>query len=350
MTESQSISCKNWLLQSYNPDATLADRYDILSHVSATWFSQDQKYGINGGVRDSIVITGSYTPEQPDNADCYVLESKGLAFNFPYYKRVQDVTIRGRPVFDSFDGADGEFLCFNGRRWIAIKHNTVDCLVECDPYVDDSCLVDCLKQFDPFLSEYSVHLISERMKLRTADDTWIPTDGLIWYESSGTNHSASPKIEDESFAESITRIPDLLNWVENRIASDADLLEAQLLFTQSSRLQCRCSVQDSEDIKRYQDELECSKGKSLWVDLKTDNYPEETIFTISEVDDERSFELGVNRRLRAIVSECNCKFCTIKCHRPVFMATGCHRYAGEICKLYIQHMHSRECLCSSNPF
>jgi hypothetical protein len=281
--------CNKWTMKSYKSDASKTDAYDILTHASESWFAKDLNGIAEEGVLESIGILGSFVLADPAGSECDILKSEGVAFPIPLYNRLKNVAVSGRPVFYADDESLGEYVFFDGRRWIIVNERDLhlDCLPDCGTQANStSCKVDCLQTFDPFASNYTVRLISDPMDLRTTSDTWIPTDALTWYQATGSGSSSTPNIGRASQAETIQKVQALLEVVALKQATPEELAEAEALFTQSSSLGCQCQATD--DACKQQNE--CPGGSSLLIDLNTDSYGNETSFFLLDIDSYNIYE------------------------------------------------------------
>eukprot|EP00980_Cylindrotheca_fusiformis_P016234 scaffold4825_cov132-Cylindrotheca_fusiformis.AAC.11 len=289
--EEMSTPCKTWSMKSYKADSSNADAYDILSHASATWFAKDLNGLVEDGVVENIGIYDSFILAESAETDCNVLESRGLAFHFPLYSRLGEVLFGSRPVFYAGDSLSGEYVLFNGRRWIVVEESSIqlDCLQGCNLQATPlSCRADCLMLLDLFASNYTVRLISDPMDLRTSSDTWIPTEELIWYLAKGSGSSSAPDVDKVSVAQAIKDVPQLLDAVTAKQATAEQLIEAEGLFVQSSSLGCSCNRNDDECERK----TACANGSSLLIDLVTDGKGNETKFFILDVDSYAAFADG----------------------------------------------------------
>eukprot|EP00980_Cylindrotheca_fusiformis_P018198 scaffold5889_cov115-Cylindrotheca_fusiformis.AAC.5 len=276
--------CSTWTMKSYKADAANADAYDIVSHSAASWFAKDLNSLVKDGVADNIRILGSFKLAASAQTDCELMEATGAAFPFPFYSRLDNLLVGNRPAFYAGDNLSGEYVLFNGRRWIVVVESSLqlECLPGCDSQANPlSCRASCLKSLDLFTSNYTVRLISDPMDLRTTSDTWLPTEDLIWYQAKGSGSSAAPDIDKISLAQSIREIPLLLNAVSSKQATPEQLAEAEGLFVQSSSIGCSCQANDDQCKATYF----CPDGSTqLLIDLNTDEYGEETIFFMLDVD------------------------------------------------------------------
>jgi hypothetical protein len=179
-----------------------------LTHASASWFAKDRSGIVEDGVLESIGILGSFVLVNPAGSECDILKSEGAAFPLPMYKRLENVAVSGRPVFYATDERLGEYVFFDGRRWIVVEESDLD----------------------PFTSNYTVRLISGPMDFRTTSDTWIPTDALTWYQATGSGSSSKPDIDRVSLAETIQNVQALLEVAVLKQATPEQLAEADALL------------------------------------------------------------------------------------------------------------------------
>eukprot|EP00980_Cylindrotheca_fusiformis_P016232 scaffold4825_cov132-Cylindrotheca_fusiformis.AAC.9 len=273
--------CTEWTLKSFKAGSTSVDAYDLLYHSAATWFAKDPNDLVEEGVLEKIGIFQLSQLAAPPEADCDILEARGLVFSFPFYSRLENVTVGNRPAFYGGDRTSGEYVLFDGRRWTVINESDLQlsCLPGCSAQADPlPCRADCLMSFDLFASNYTVRLISDPMDVKTTSDTWIPTTDLIWYVAKGSGRAASPKTRKASLAETIENIELLLLAVRGNSASPEQLAEAEALFAQSSSLDCRCRSSDEICIEQ----ATCPQGSSLLIDLNTDAEGENTSFFLIE--------------------------------------------------------------------
>eukprot|EP00980_Cylindrotheca_fusiformis_P017420 scaffold5418_cov107-Cylindrotheca_fusiformis.AAC.1 len=287
--DNMNTPCSKWTLKSYKADASNADAYDIVSHSAASWFAKDLNSLVEDGVADDIRILPSFKLAGSSQMDCEAMEATGLAFPFPFYSRLDNLLVGNRPAFYASDNLSGEFVLFNGRRWIVVEESSVEleCLPGCDSQANPlECKASCLKSLDLFTSKYTVRLISDPMDLRTTSDTWIPTEELIWYTAEGSGSSAAPDVDKISLAQSLQETPALLDAVASKKATPEQLEEAASLFVQSSSMGCNCQAYD-DDCKPVRF---CPDGSpQLLIDLVTDDFGEETSFFMLDVDSYATF-------------------------------------------------------------
>jgi hypothetical protein len=276
--------CENWSMKSYKPNDNFADeKYDLMTHSAEIWFGRDDaEIDREGdGFFEVLNILTDYDPEKQETEKCQILRSEGIAFRFPFYNRLENIVIASRPVFHNFDLVDsrdrvsssGEYIIFNGRRWLVIKNENlgVGCIDGCGKgnSTSNACLKECLEgRFDPYSTKYNVSFISDPMDLETREDTWTPTSRLGWYLAIGDGRDAEPDTDLKSLAKSITDIENVLDAIESNTATDDQKEDANALFVESSTLKCHCP----KESKICQDKLRCPDKDSLWIELKTDSH------------------------------------------------------------------------------
>eukprot|EP00526_Cylindrotheca_closterium_P002841 CAMPEP_0113601178 /NCGR_PEP_ID=MMETSP0017_2-20120614/92_1 /TAXON_ID=2856 /ORGANISM="Cylindrotheca closterium" /LENGTH=988 /DNA_ID=CAMNT_0000509457 /DNA_START=15 /DNA_END=2981 /DNA_ORIENTATION=+ /assembly_acc=CAM_ASM_000147 len=271
--------CNKWSIRSFKADALNTDAYDILAHATTEWFAKDTQSISSSGVLESIQFLVDFDPNAID-VGCRALSPTGSVFAAPMYERVEDVKIRDRPVYYGPTAEGGEFIIYNGGRWLTLKKGAMpDCAANCTIPDTVKCIPTCLQKFDPYQSNYTVLWISDPMDLRTNSDTWIPTTALNWNKASsdGNGNAATPVIDAKSFLEKYNEWPQIVREAESREATEEQIDNAKSLFLQSAKLSCACK----DDGTGCEAILRCSNGGTrVWVDVKTDPYPEETCVAI----------------------------------------------------------------------
>lgn len=280
--------CDNWTLKSFKAVPESIDEYDILAHSTDLWFAKDEKNISKDGILETVLFLGSFVPVEHVDLVCKDLGSEGFVFTFPVYEQL-DIFIGDRPVYyadaELLDSeVNGEYIIYNGRRWLAIREKDLhlDCISECSrTLIDATCRTKCLQSFDLFASNYTVHLISDPLDLRTTDDTWVPTDELRWYVAEGHGRASRPHIVKQNLVAQLDEIPAILAAGSAKNATNQELLEMEELFVPSANLHCECDEKHEEDCLGI---LYCPDGgMKVWIDLKTDSHAHEIHFLATEL-------------------------------------------------------------------
>ncbi|KAL3929047.1 MAG: hypothetical protein SGBAC_012383, partial [Bacillariaceae sp.] len=281
--------CEQWTLKSYKASPEAIDAYDILAHSTDLWFAKDEKNISKDGVLETVQFLGSFVPVEHVDLVCDDLGSEGFVFAFPIYERL-DIFIGDRPVYyaDSElleSEVNGEYIIYSGRRWLAIREKDLhlDCIADCSrTSIDAGCRSNCLRSFDLYASNYTVHLISDPLDLRTTTDTWVPTDELRWYAAEGHGRSSKPHIVKKTLLAHIQEIPLVLEAGSAKNATYQELAEMEELFVPSANLHCECDDKHKEDCNGI---MYCPDGGTkVWIDLKTDSHAHEIHFLATELE------------------------------------------------------------------
>jgi hypothetical protein len=191
------LNCKDWVLQGIHDEPKQSGRYDVLSYSSANWFARDPKAERTIALRDEVTMMKSFNVAEYKEEEHEILESSGLPFDYSYYELVVGLRINDRPVYNASHEESGEFVAFNGYRWILVKYEDYEC-ISCEDEEGSKCLNGCLSAFDPFYSSYKAQLISNPMTLQTSSDTWVPSDGLVWFTAKGESSGTQPADVEEN--------------------------------------------------------------------------------------------------------------------------------------------------------
>ncbi|CAJ1933014.1 unnamed protein product [Cylindrotheca closterium] len=281
--------CDRWTLRSFKANSANIDAYDILTHSTDLWFAKDEKNISKDGVLETVEFLASFVPVEHVELNCKDLGSEGFVFTFPIYERL-DIFIGDRPVYYADaelleNEVNGEYIIFSGRRWLAIRERELhlDCISGCSrTSIDAQCRTECLRSFDLYASNYTVHLISDPLDLRTTTDTWVPTDDLRWYVAEGHGRASKPHIVKQNLFAQIDGIPAVLEAGSAKNATYQQLTEMEELFVPSANLHCECDDKHEEDCYGI---LYCPDGGTkVWIDLKTDSHAHEIHFLVTELD------------------------------------------------------------------
>ncbi|CAJ1937139.1 unnamed protein product [Cylindrotheca closterium] len=281
--------CDQWTLRSFKSSSANIDAYDILTHSTDPWFAKDERNISKDGILETVQFLASFVPAEHVDLVCNDLGSEGFAFTFPLYERL-DIFIGDRPVYYADaelleDEVNGEYIMYSGRRWLAIKEKSLhlDCISGCSrTSLDVECRTECLRSFDLYASNYTVHLISDPLDLRTTADTWVPTDELRWYAAEGHGRASKPHIVKKTLLQHIQDIPVVLEAGSAKNATFQQLAEMEELFVPSANLHCACDDKHEEDCHGI---LYCPDGGTkVWIDLKTDSHAHEIHFLVTELD------------------------------------------------------------------
>eukprot|EP00526_Cylindrotheca_closterium_P000026 CAMPEP_0113614218 /NCGR_PEP_ID=MMETSP0017_2-20120614/7048_1 /TAXON_ID=2856 /ORGANISM="Cylindrotheca closterium" /LENGTH=872 /DNA_ID=CAMNT_0000523369 /DNA_START=40 /DNA_END=2658 /DNA_ORIENTATION=+ /assembly_acc=CAM_ASM_000147 len=281
--------CDQWTLKSFKASSQDIDAYDILAHSTDLWFAKDEKNISKDGVLEVVQFLASFVPVEHFDLVCNDLASIGFVFTFPIYERL-DIFIGDRPVYYADtelleNEVNGEYIIYSGRRWLAIREKDLhlDCISNCSrTSIDAECRTECLRSFDLYASNYTVHLISDPLDLRTNADTWVPTDDLRWYVAEGHGRSSKPHIVKQNLVAQLDSIPTVLEAGSAKNATYQELVELEELFVPSANLHCECDDKHEEDCYGI---LYCPDGGTkVWIDLKTDSHAHEIHFLVTELE------------------------------------------------------------------
>lgn len=303
-----------WTLKSNKPDAIQSDEFDLLSHDGFSWYARSRTSLTRSVLTDEIylgVLGDQLTVEESEMTDqtCCALHPTGLVFAHPFYKVLQGAVVARRPVFYNlgqpfntvYGKKDGEFIMFNGLRWMIVKENRIDltCLdnesfdgchngaikdLQSDEYT--SCIVNCINTFDPYKTRYHVHMMSDTMQLKTSGDTYFPTSVLAWHYANGEvqGRKAHPFLIEKSIVEQIEQKEWTLEKVQTICSSESEVLDnacrteeqienAKQLFISSSGLQCYSDRSFDGTSNNCKPLVGCD-GLPTWIEVVTDNHPE----------------------------------------------------------------------------
>mmetsp|Transcript_34558 Transcript_34558/g.83790 ORF Transcript_34558/g.83790 Transcript_34558/m.83790 type:complete len:562 (-) Transcript_34558:65-1750(-) len=282
------LSCDHRIVRGLKDEPKLKDMYDILTYSSSKWFARNPKED-QTALSDTItMIKSPKTSQYLRNGQEYdTLESSGVLFDHPYYRKMDGgPRIHDRPVYTAFDGKNGEFLAFNGYRWIAVKYNDHECTAQCKYEVGaggEDCVQNCLLTFYPFYSDYVANLISAPMEVQTSEDTWVPSSALVWYKAREKGNETQPDIELKGLPVHVSEALEMLVADgyddDDGLKDESAKAKVMRVFAESSRLSKSTTSQQCR-----------SDETSFVIDLRTDLYPDETSMIVMDMNEE-SFSL-----------------------------------------------------------